>query len=36
VTIQQTLVLTGGNKLQAARLLGISPSTLYEKLKRYG
>jgi DNA-binding NtrC family response regulator len=36
VTIQQTLVLTRGNKLQAARLLGISPSTLYEKLKRYG
>jgi DNA-binding NtrC family response regulator len=36
VTIRQTLVLTRGNKLQAARLLGISPSTLYEKLKRYG
>jgi DNA-binding NtrC family response regulator len=35
VTIVQTLELTRGNKVQAARLLGISTSTLYEKLKRY-
>ena len=35
-TIKQTLVLTRGNKIRAARMLGISHSTLYEKLKRYG
>jgi len=35
-TIKQTLVMTRGNKIRAARLLGISHSTLYEKLKRYG
>jgi len=34
-TIRQTLTLTKGNKAYAARLLGISPSTLYDKLKRY-
>jgi len=33
VAIQQTLRQTGGNKVSAARLLGIAPSTLYEKLK---
>jgi DNA-binding NtrC family response regulator len=36
VAIRQTLELTRGNKVQAARLLGIASSTLYEKLKRYG
>jgi transcriptional regulator with PAS, ATPase and Fis domain len=34
-TITQTLALTRGNKIRAARMLGISHSTLYEKLKRY-
>jgi DNA-binding NtrC family response regulator len=34
--IKQTLLLTHGNKVQAARTLGIAASTLYEKLKRYG
>ncbi len=36
VAIQQTLAQLRGNKIQAAKLLGIAPSTLYEKLKRYG
>ena len=36
VAIRQTLGLTKGNKVQAARLLGIATSTLYEKLKRLG
>jgi transcriptional regulator with PAS, ATPase and Fis domain len=36
VAIRQTLGLTRGNKVQAARLLGIATSTLYEKLKRHG
>jgi DNA-binding NtrC family response regulator len=34
--IKQTLIQTHGNKVQAAKLLGIAASTLYEKLKRYG
>lgn len=32
--IRQTLSQTGGNKVVAARLLGIAVSTLYEKLKK--
>jgi DNA-binding NtrC family response regulator len=36
VAIMQTLTQTGGNKAQAAQVLGIAISTLYEKLKRYG
>ena len=34
MAIQQTLRQTMGNKARAAQLLGIAPSTLYEKLKR--
>jgi DNA-binding NtrC family response regulator len=34
--IRQTLIAVRGNKVQAARTLGIAPSTLYEKLKKYG
>ena len=33
--IAQTLRMTGGNKARAAVILGIAPSTLYEKLKKY-
>jgi DNA-binding NtrC family response regulator len=33
--IRQTLRQTGGNKTQAAHVLGIAISTLYEKLKKY-
>jgi transcriptional regulator with PAS, ATPase and Fis domain len=33
--IQQTLEKCEGNKTQAAKALGIAPSTLYEKIKKY-
>jgi len=33
--IKQTLSQTAGNKVQAAKALGIAVSTLYEKLKKY-
>jgi len=35
VAIEQTLGQTRGNKARAAQILGIAPSTLYEKLKKY-
>ena len=34
--IRQTLLTVRGNKVHAAKALGIAPSTLYEKLKKYG
>jgi transcriptional regulator with PAS, ATPase and Fis domain len=34
--IRQTLLTARGNKVHAAKALGIAPSTLYEKLKKYG
>ena len=34
--IMRALEETGGNRKEAARLLGISRSTLYEKLRKYG
>ncbi|MBC8134164.1 MAG: sigma-54-dependent Fis family transcriptional regulator [Deltaproteobacteria bacterium] len=35
VAIRQTVLQAGGNKVRAAKALGIAPSTLYEKLKKY-
>ena len=34
--IAETLKLTGGNREEAAKLLGIGERTLYRKLKGYG
>ena len=34
--IRQTLEQAEGNKISAARTLGIAVSTLYEKLKKHG
>jgi two-component system response regulator HydG len=34
--IRQTLAMTGGNREQTARMLGIGERTLYRKLKEYG
>ncbi len=34
--VAATLRHTGGNKRQAARLLGIARSTLQQKVRRYG
>ncbi len=34
--IVRVLAITSGNKLDAARILGIGKTTLYEKLKKYG
>ncbi len=34
--IRETLKLTGGNREQTAKLLGIGERTLYRKLKDYG
>jgi transcriptional regulator with PAS, ATPase and Fis domain len=36
VAIQQTLARVHGNKVYAARSLGIAVSTIYEKLRKYG
>ena len=34
--ILATLERTGGNRARAARILGISRTSLYDKLKKYG
>ena len=34
--IRRALTVTGGNKLQAARRLGISRHRLYDSLRRFG
>ena len=34
--IRRTLKRVGGNRARAAQALAIAPSTLYDKLRRYG
>jgi len=34
--IEETLELTGGNRAEAARRLGVSERTIYNKVKRFG
>ncbi|MCA9147956.1 MAG: sigma-54-dependent Fis family transcriptional regulator, partial [Planctomycetales bacterium] len=34
--VEQTLQLTGGNREETARILGIGARTLYRKIKEYG
>jgi DNA-binding NtrC family response regulator len=34
--VEKTIESTGGNKKQAAQILGISRSALYAKLERFG
>jgi two-component system, NtrC family, response regulator HydG len=34
--IQQALAASGGNQRRAARVLGVLPTTLHEKMKRLG
>ena len=34
--IEEVMRITGGNKVQAAKILGIDRKTLYRKLERYG
>jgi DNA-binding NtrC family response regulator len=36
IAIKQTMIRSDGNKVRAARMLGIAQSTLYEKLRKYG
>ena len=36
LALRQTLSLTGGNRAKAARILGISDKSVYNKVRRYG
>ncbi len=33
--LREAMEMAGGNKRKAARLLGIAPSTLYAKMRKY-